>query len=604
MQEKKILELRNLHCSFGSIKALDGVDFDLYAGEIHGLVGDHRAGKSSLAKVLGGWNRVQEGTIIFDQKKFGFFSPRTSLERRINVVYQELSIIPHLDAVENLFTGRMLTTPLHRLDRKKMVLAAERAFEYLDCPINLTVPAMRLSLMQQHMVEFARAIVVPPKVLVLDEISNKLRPDEMKTIYRVLFDLREKQCGIIYISHDMGEILKLASRITVLKNGHRQLTMETGSLDTVRLYEMTYSFNVGTTRKGMTEEPLRGVVRELQKFIQVLPVGIFVLDNSGRIQLFNVAAHELISHGPQPLVDSDFLQLLNSLASESTFVTLLENQINQRQAFHLDDHRLNSGRVVRIHGIPLHSSDNQFLGTLLALEDVTNGTLVNDLLINQAKMTSVAELAVGVAHEMNNPLFVIQNYLEVIRLQDNLGTTTNYIDEIDKEIGRIVDVVSSLLAFSRTGPVPNGRIELSETLDTVIILLQHLFREKNVKIERDFPGHPVWVHGNENRLVQVFLNLVTNAVDAVLYGGCVRLILTADSSGNVETIVEDNGCGIADGIKALVFQPFFTTKLTKTNTGLGLPICRHIVEELGGSLDFSSHPGIGTKFFVRFPCLG
>ncbi len=206
----KLLELRNIHVAYGTVTALDGVDFDLYAGEIHSLVGEHRAGKSTLVKVLSGAATVSDGSIFFEGRRVDTFTPRSSLEQGIGIVYQDLSIIPHLNAVENIFTGRMIRRGLRRLDHRAMESQASQILLSLECRFDLRVPLSKLKPAHQHMVELARALARSPKVLILDELSNKLTPVEMKVVYRTVLDLREAGCGIIYISHDMDEILRLS----------------------------------------------------------------------------------------------------------------------------------------------------------------------------------------------------------------------------------------------------------------------------------------------------------------------------------------------------------------------------------------------------------
>ena len=269
----KLLELRNIHASYGTVTALDGVDFDLYAGEIHGLVGEHRAGKSTLVKVLTGAARVDEGSIFFEGKRVESFTPKRSLEKGIGIVYQDLSIIPHLDAVENIFTGRMLRRSLRWLDHRAMEERAALILASLECTFDMRVPLSKLKPAYQHMVELARALALEPKVIILDELSNKLTPVEMRIVYRIVFDLRERGSGIVYISHDMDEILRLADCVTVLRGGHRRLTTNTEGFDRLRLYELTYSFSLEEMQSARGDTPLLRLKRDLQNVIQIFPVG-------------------------------------------------------------------------------------------------------------------------------------------------------------------------------------------------------------------------------------------------------------------------------------------------------------------------------------------
>ncbi len=596
----KLLELRNIHVSYGNVTALNGVDFDLYGGEIHGLVGEHRAGKSTLVKVLSGAARVDAGSVLLGGKRADPFTPKSSLNRGIGIVYQDLSVIPHLDAVENIFTGRMLRRGLRRLDHAAMERKATEILHSLECSFDVHVPLAKLKPAFQHMVELARALALGPRVLILDELSNKLTPEEMKIVYRAVFDLRERGCGIIYISHDMDEILRLADRVTVLRGGHRRLTAEARGLDRLRLHELTYSFRIDELQSARGDPPLLRLKRDLQSFIQVFPVGVALLDERGACQLYNLAAHELCGM-EEHLPDQGFLEMVAGLAEDGADVRRLADLLAAGEPFRIAEMKLRTGKTVAIAGAPVGPREQAGAGTLLVMEDVSMARYMNEAVVENAKVSTVAQLAVGVAHEMNNPLFAIQNYLEVIRGRVQDREVQERLTRIEREVTRISEIVSSLLSFSRAAPAPRTSLDMQEVVGNAVILLQHAFREKSVAVDLDFPSRALRIHGDENRLTQVVLNLTANAVDAVLNGGHVRIASWLGNDGWIELQVGDDGCGIPEDVASRVFDPFFTTKLSRRNTGLGLSICRSIVEEHGGSIAFQSRPGAGTTFVVRLP---
>jgi two-component system sensor histidine kinase AtoS len=590
--------MRNIHASYGSVTALDGVDFDLYAGEIHALVGEHRAGKSTLVKTLTGAARVDDGSIFFEGRKIDSFTPKSSLTEGIGIVYQDLFIIPHLDAVENIFTGRMVRQGFRRLDRHAMEKRAAEMLGILECTFDLRAPLAKLKQAQQNMVELARALALDPKVLILDELSNKLTPVEMRIVYRTILDLRERGCGIIYISHDMDEILRLADRVTILRSGHRRLTTETRGLDRMRLFELTYSYSLDELQSVRSDTPLLRLKRDLQNVIQILPVGVILLDKKGAIQLYNMAAHELCSLGGISL-DRPFLEILSALAEDPAGVPKPVMKVGE--PLRLAELRLRTGKTVTISGAPIRAQDDPDEGLLIVIEDVSLDRYVNDFVLENARMSTVAQLAVGVAHEVNNPLFAIQNYLEVIRTRNADPEIEQRLIRIEREVARISEIVSSLLSFSRVASTPRGTIDVRDVIENAVILLQHSFREKSVAVELDLPKEPVAVRGDENRLTQVVLNLAANAVDAVLSGGRVGITARREGSEWAEVSVTDDGCGIPEDLRTQIFAPFFTTKLSHKNTGLGLSICRNILEEHGGTISFDSKPGSGTTFKICIP---
>jgi two-component system, NtrC family, sensor histidine kinase AtoS len=597
----KILDMRNIHVSYGALKALDGIDFDLYGGEIHGLIGEHRAGKSTLVKVLGGDLRIDEGSITIMGDCVDASSLKSAPSDRIGIVYQDLTIVPHLNAVENIYLGRMVRRPFHAIDHGQMRSRALELFDYLGCNIDLRVPVYKLKRVQQHIVEFAKALAFDPRVLILDELSNKLTPEEMEIVYRVIFDLRDKGCGIVYISHNIDEILKLADRVTILKGGHRRLTAETDQLDKLRLFELTYSVSLDEQQEFRVDAPLVRLKRYLQNVIQFLPVGVFLLDDSGDMRLYNLAANEICSLGAEDTIQRPFFDILDTLSEDGAAVSAFRKSFSERAPFGCDELRTKSGKTLRVHGELIHDQKGDRMGTLVVIEDVSLDRYVSDYVLEKAKMTTLAQLAVGVAHEINNPLFVIQNYLEVIRGKNEDPEVEDRIAKIEREVGRIVEIVSSLLSFSRTKPLSASAVNLREVVETASILLHHELREKSISIEIDAPDRSVCAICDENKLTQILLNLINNAIDAVLNGG--RIIVSVRrSEGDMACLsVIDNGCGIPEDIANKIFDPFFTTKLSKKNTGLGLSICKHIVEEHEGRISFESAPGRGTVFKILLP---
>ncbi|HEY9594752.1 MAG TPA: ATP-binding cassette domain-containing protein, partial [Spirochaetia bacterium] len=183
---RPLLVMRGIGVSYGGIPALSDVDFDLYPGEIHALVGAHRAGKSSLVKLLSGAVRKERGEILFDGKRIEAFTPQSSMRSGIGIVYQHLNIIPSLNAAENVFAGRLPHTAAIALDTRAMHERAARLFQSLGFPIDVDVPVHRLSAAAQHIVELGRVLYSEPRILILDEISSKLTPEEMERVYPLL----------------------------------------------------------------------------------------------------------------------------------------------------------------------------------------------------------------------------------------------------------------------------------------------------------------------------------------------------------------------------------------------------------------------------------
>ena len=596
-----ILKCRNIHLSYGEKKALQGVDFDLAKGEIHALIGEHRAGKSSLIKILSGAERCRQGEIFYENKKISFFTPSSSIKYGISTVYQDLNIVSTLNSIENIFNGRRLHTMIGTLAHKKMYEETKKIFKELKFDFSFTKPLHRLSQSEQYLVEFARAYSTNPKILLLDEISNKLTPEEMQKIYRVILELKEKGVSIVYISHDLDEILKISDRITILKEGLRRGTENTQMLDKFRLYQLTYSFSLDKETIGNGQIEFYLFLQYLEGIINDLPVGVILLDNRNTIKMVNLTASEILETKPEQIINKSAQWLTEYFSRESK--SQFSETINFNTQNNLDVVNFASGKSLHLRIIPVHDSQgDKLISTTILIEDKTKEQDITDYLVESEKMASVASVSVGIAHEINNPLAIIKNYIEIINETGISGDVANSIHKIEVELNRIIEIVSSLLSFSRIKQIPKKTINIVKQFKEILTLLNHLLLEKNLIVHTDFPHDSIYIHFDENKFKQVFLNIITNSIDALLDKGEIWIeVIPRQRDSEIEIRIRDNGYGIPDEVWERIFDPFFTTKVTSKNTGLGLTICKHIIESYNGRIECKSETGMFTTFSIYLP---
>ena len=228
-----LLAVRGVSKSFPGVRALDGVDFDLTGGEIHALVGENGAGKSTFIKVLAGAVVPDAGEVRIDGVPLALGDPRAVRRQGIEIVYQELTLVPELSAVENIFLGREKGGPF--LARRVMRRTAEELLEKLGASVAADAPVRALSVAQQQLVEIARALAGDSKVLILDEPTAALPDTDAARLAAVLRRLREDGLGILYISHRLEEVFALADRVTVFRDGRRVASSPAAGLDRAQL---------------------------------------------------------------------------------------------------------------------------------------------------------------------------------------------------------------------------------------------------------------------------------------------------------------------------------------------------------------------------------
>ncbi len=213
-----ILKMKGIDKSFVGVHALKEVDFDLYRGEVHALMGENGAGKSTLMKVLTGIYAMDRGEITFEGQKVKFESPRESQDAGISIVHQELNMMNHLTVAQNIFIGREIMTGKLINDRK-MNEEAKKLFQKLNIEIDPAETMGNLTVGKQQMCEIAKAISKDAKLIVFDEPTAALTDSEIEELFKIIRDLREKNMGIIYISHRMDEINVITDRVTVMRDG-------------------------------------------------------------------------------------------------------------------------------------------------------------------------------------------------------------------------------------------------------------------------------------------------------------------------------------------------------------------------------------------------
>jgi ABC-type sugar transport system ATPase subunit len=229
MGQAPLLRASALSKSFPGVRALAEVDFDLHAGEVHALVGENGAGKSTFVKVLGGGIVPDTGEVLLDGAPLAFGDPFEARRRRIDIIYQEFTLVPQLTAAENIFLGRERGRFV--LKAAEMRRDAQRLLDRLGAKVDPRDIVETLGVAQQQMVEIARALAGDPRVLVLDEPTASLSDRETARLFDILRDLRASGLGIVYISHRLSEIFAIADRVTVLRDGRRITTSDVAGLD-------------------------------------------------------------------------------------------------------------------------------------------------------------------------------------------------------------------------------------------------------------------------------------------------------------------------------------------------------------------------------------
>lgn len=214
-----LLEIKHVSKTFPGVKALDDINITLQSGEVHALLGENGAGKSTLMKVLCGIYQPDTGGIYINDQLQHFQTYRDAIRAGIGIIFQEFSLIPYLNAFENIFLNRELTNSVGLLDRKKMRHEAMRIFNELGVKLDPDEQICHLSVAEQQFVEIAKALSLEARILVLDEPTATLTPGEAEHLFRVMRDLKAKGVGMFFISHHLEEIYEICDSLSILRDG-------------------------------------------------------------------------------------------------------------------------------------------------------------------------------------------------------------------------------------------------------------------------------------------------------------------------------------------------------------------------------------------------
>ncbi|MGY3483319.1 ABC-type sugar transport system ATPase subunit [Bradyrhizobium sp. USDA 4011] len=215
-----VLRISNGSKVYGGVHAIEGVNFDLYPGEVHALVGENGAGKSTLCKAIAGAINLTSGDYLLDGKPANFEQPRDALDAGICMVYQETSLVPTMTAAQNIELGNeKLLTRFRTLN-----IQAQQLLQSLNFHVDPATPVALLGTAKKQMVEIARAIYNKARIIIFDEPTASLTPEEIVHFFHLVRDLRARGVSIIYISHALEESLQIADRITVLRDGKLVIT--------------------------------------------------------------------------------------------------------------------------------------------------------------------------------------------------------------------------------------------------------------------------------------------------------------------------------------------------------------------------------------------
>ncbi len=570
------------------------LNFRVEPGEIHALVGARNVGKSSLCSLLA-------GDIQPDQGQCFTGSPSAKIAK----VTDNAAVFSNLSVGNNLLLSRddswvdWLVLRHLRLGKLRKWLAANA----IDLPLN--VPLQMLPRDDWLFVQVLNRLYHDPALLILDETLEGLSPARFRQLWPMLEARRENGLSVLWVTNKIDSALLLADKVSVLRDGKILMTDSTRQLDRLSLIGICHGFLEASESETWSQEQFHQMMRFTEALLRDLPSAVFITDmnhivrfvNQSGCSFFDIPTSWDTGRSLEEILGDTNARLVGLLREAPTDEEWhsLPLQADGRQR--LVDMRM---RLLREGEIPI--------GYIVVIEDVSMREEMRQRLILSENLASVGLLAAGVAHEVNNPLEVMENYLIYLKDTESgedrreiLGQDTvaaNHVRETDKP----------QVAFSGHRDGRRVKTDMARLARQLCSLLDYQVKVKGIEFTIREPQKRILVVAAPNEMRQMLLNLLRNSIDAIADGGTITIDMKVDEavekSPLLRLIIEDTGSGIDKDNLSDIFLPFISTKAgTGTHQGLGLSIVHSIVENNGGSISVENIPGGGCMFTVTLPCL-
>lgn len=336
-----------------------------------------------------------------------------------------------------------------------------------------------------------------------------------------------------------------------------------------------------------------------ENIIESLTVGVAVLDQIGKVSGWNRVLEEIFAKRKNEVVGNSLIEVIGKKNFAAIFPSDTQQDFRLASEISLDL-PVGQSRIFDIVKTPLLDNNRKPYGTIIVFEDITEKLSMQQQLLTSEKLASIGLLSAGVAHEINTPLTGISSYVQILQKKLAKSKHSQILEKIEAQAERVGRIVNSLLNFARNPSETSFyQVDLRESLQGIVSLIDYKLKNMNIQLEMNlFPLKSIWAQGE--RLQQVFINIILNALDAMPNGGTLKIDLVKD---NMLAVIQigDTGTGIQQQHLPHIFDPFFTTKGVGKGTGLGLSISYAIIKEHEGNITVKSQNREGTIFTVTIP---
>ncbi|MDC7232856.1 MAG: ATP-binding cassette domain-containing protein [Spirochaetales bacterium] len=588
MTRPALITLKDVSYSYGSVKAIEEINIEITQGEIHALIGEHGAGKSSLAHILSGFIQPK-GCLYWKGSDLGVYNSKIARNLGISYVTQGTELFDYQSVAMNLFNNNPGVFSRFFFNTAKINKRAEEYLERIGSDINPRSLVGELSKPQRVFVDILRHIYRNPKLLILDEAIEKLTAVDLSRVMKIIRELRNNGSTIVFITHRIDDVYEFADRVTILRKGRIIVTEAVENIDKINLIKLAYTQITQSKSMMNVDKEFYHLLKYNEAILEFLPIALFVVNREEKIKLINTYGENFFGRKKEELLNEDFnkilgpennvlLEKIRSLLKKRKWENLYQVQVKIEQ-------KIICGNIVVY---PIHDG-NYYMGSIIIIDDMTEQEELRKKIQLSEKLASVGLLAAGVAHEINNPLEIINNYLDVLKGLQSSDEAVSFIRYMEEEMDSIEMIIGNLITFSEKNQYEDEELNLPDLLSQMLKLVQFNAQKRNISISADFPEEAIRIKANKTKIKQVILNIIRNAFDSMTEGG--TLTATIRTTGTDSVIIEftDTGTGLHEKDINSVMLPFFTTKDgNEENMGLGLSIVYGILKSYNGMLEIKN----------------
>ena len=374
------------------------------------------------------------------------------------------------------------------------------------------------------------------------------------------------------------------------------------------------------TERKIAENALKKSEEKYRRLIELAQEGIWFFDEDMNTVFVNARMADMLGLPIPEIMGKPIFDFIDAENQEPMRAHIERRKRGMSERYEFEFIRHGGDRLyVSISASPIHDENGHFLGSLTMFSDLTERKRmekekenIQGQLFHASKLASIGTLAAGVAHEINNPLTVIQGNISILRekleLIEAARDCAKYLDRQQSATSRIADIVSGLRTYARAD-MEVLSVDMHQVISDVLSLSGFIYKKAGIEIRTRMLSQKRFVNGNPGKLQQVLMNLLSNSKDALeqrgfQQGGENRIeIETSDFEDRIVLKVRDNGCGIAQEFLERIFDPFYTTKPVGKGTGLGLSITHSIVNSMGGTIQVRSTQNLETEVTLSLPAV-